>query len=127
MAMFKILYVEDHQGNIYVMETRLKRWGYETIVAMDGEEAIAMANASMPDLILMDLQLPVTDGLEATRQIKANPKTKHIPIIAVSAFAMYDDRDKALAAGCDAYYSKPVDFHLLRTHIKELLPEEPMS
>ncbi len=86
-----------------------------------------MASASMPDLILMDLQLPVTDGLEATRQIKANPKTKHIPIIAVSAFAMYDDRDKAIAAGCDAYYSKPVDFHLLRTHIKELLPEEPMS
>ncbi len=127
MAKPKILYVEDLQGNIYVMETRLKRWGYETIVAMDGEEAIAMTSASMPDLILMDLQLPVTDGLEATRQIKANPKTKHIPIIAVSAFAMYDDRDKALAAGCDAYYSKPIDFHLLRTHIKELLPEAPVS
>ncbi len=102
MAKPKILYVEDHQGNIYVMETRLKRWGYETIIAMDGEEAITVASASMPDLILMDLQLPVTDGLEATRQIKANPKTKHIPIIAVSAFAMYDDRDKAIAAGCDA-------------------------
>ncbi len=127
MAKPKILYVEDHQGNIYVMETRLKRWGYQTIVAMDGEEAIAMANASMPDLILMDLQLPITDGLEATRQIKADAKTKHIPIIAVSSYAMYDDRDKALAAGCDAYYSKPVDFHLLRTHIKELLPEEPVS
>ncbi len=125
MAMFKILYVEDHEGNIYMMGKRLQKDGYETIVAMDGETAIAMARASMPDLILMDLQLPGTDGLEATRQIKANPKTKHIPIIAVSAFAMYDDRDKALAAGCDAYYSKPIDFQLLRTHIKELLPEAP--
>ncbi len=125
MAMFKILYVEDHEGNIYMMGKRLQKDGYETIVAKDGEQAIGMAGAALPDLILMDLNLPITDGLEATRQIKANPKTKHIPIIAVSAFAMYDDRDKALAAGCDAYYSKPVDFHQLLMHIKELLPVEP--
>ena len=124
MAKFKILYVEDHEGNIYMMGKRLRKEGYETIVAMDGEEAIAMANASMPDLILMDLSLPVTDGLEATRQIKANPKTQHIPIIAVSAFAMYKYRDKALAAGCDGYFSSPVDFHELRTCIKSLLRHE---
>ncbi len=125
MARYKILYVEDQAGSIYMMGKRLHKEGYETLSAKDGEQAIGMAGAALPDLILMDLNLPITDGLEATRQIKANPKTKHIPIIAVSAFAMYDDRDKALAAGCDAYYSKPVDFHQLRTHIKELLPKEP--
>ncbi len=127
MDKYKILYVEDHEGSIYMMSKRLHREGYETIVAKDGEQAVAMAGASIPDLILMDLNLPITDGLEATRRIKGNPKTKHIPIIAVSAFAMYDDRDKAMAAGCDAYYSKPVDLHLLRARIKELLPDAPKA
>ncbi len=125
MARYKILYVEDHEGSIYMMGKRLHKEGYETISAKDGEQAIGMAGATMPDLILMDLNLPITDGLEATRRIKGNPKTKHIPIIAVSAFAMYDDRDKAMATGCDAYYSKPVDLHLLRKRIKELLPDAP--
>ncbi len=125
MVKYKILYVEDHEGSIYMMSKRLHREGYETIVAKDGEQAVAMAGATMPDLILMDLNLPITDGLEATRRIKGNTKTNHIPIIAVSAFATYDDRDKAMAAGCDAYYSKPVDFHQLLMHIKELLPKEP--
>ena len=125
MAKAKILYVEDHQGNIYVMENRLKRWGYEAVVAMDGQSALAMARTHKPDLILMDIQLPGIDGLEATRQIKADPETKDIPVIAVSAFAMYDDRDKALAAGCDGYYSKPVDFHELRVRIQGMLEKKP--
>jgi two-component system cell cycle response regulator DivK len=121
MTEVKILYVEDHDGNIYMMGKWLQREGYETIVARDGAEAIAMAGAHKPDLILMDLNLPVTNGLEATRQIKAGPETRHIPIIALSGFAMYDDREKALAAGCDEYYAKPIDFQLLRARIEELL------
>jgi CheY-like chemotaxis protein len=124
MAKAKILYVEDHQGNIYVMENRLKRWGYEAVVAMDGQSALAMARTHKPDLILMDIQLPGIDGLEATRRIKADPETKDIPVIAVSAFAMYDDRDKALAAGCDGYFSKPVDFHDLRVRIQGMLDKK---
>ncbi len=127
MARYKILYVDDQAGSIYMMGKRLHKEGYETVVAKDGQQAIDMARATIPDLILMDLNLPITDGLEATRRIKGTPKTKHIPIIAVSAFAMYDDRDKAMAAGCDAYYSKPVDLHLLRARIKELLPDAPKA
>ena len=127
MANRKILYVEDHQGNIFVMQKRLKRWGYESVVAMDGQSALAMARTQKPDLILMDLQLPGIDGLEATRQIKADPETKDIPVIAVSAFAMYDDREKALAAGCNAYFSKPVDFHELRVRIQSFLDEKPAA
>ena len=119
-----ILHVEDHEGSIYMMGRRLRREGYETIVARDGAEAIAMAGAHKPDLILMDLSLPVTDGLEATRQIKASPETRHIPIIALSSFAMEDAREKALAAGCDDYYSSPVDFQFLRARIEELLTKE---
>jgi CheY-like chemotaxis protein len=125
MAKPKILCVEDHQGNIYVMENRLKRWGYEAVVAMDGQSALAMARAHKPDLILMDLQLPVISGLEATRQIKADPETEHIPVIAVSAYATYDDRDKALEAGCDGYFSKPIDFHELHVRIKSLIEAQP--
>ncbi len=124
MTEAKILHVEDHEGNIYMMGRRLRREGYETIVARDGAEAIAMAGAHKPDLILMDLSLPVTDGLEATRQIKASPETRHIPIIALSSFAMEDAREKALAAGCDDYYSSPVDFQFLRARIEELLTKE---
>ena len=124
MAKAKILYVEDHEGNIYMMGKRLQRDGYETIVAKDGQTAVSMASTHQPDLILMDLNLPVIDGLEATRQIKANPKTKDIPIIAVSAFAMYDDRDKALAAGCAGYFSKPVDFHDLRIRMQSFLEKK---
>lgn len=124
MTEAKILYVEDHEGKIYMMGKRLRREGYETIVARDGAEAITMAGAHKPDLILMDLNLPVTDGLEATRQIKASPETRHIPIIALSGFAMYDDREKALAAGCDDYCSSPVDFQFLRARIKELLTKD---
>ncbi len=119
-----ILHVEDHEGSIYMLGKRLRREGYETIVARDGAEAIAMAGAHKPDLILMDLSLPVTDGLEATRQIKASPETRHIPIIALSSFAMEDAREKALAAGCDDYYSSPVDFQFLRARIEELLTKE---
>ncbi len=121
MAKAKILYVEDHQGNIYVMENRLKRWGYEAVVAMDGQSALAMARTHQPDLILMDIQLPGIDGLEATRQIKADPETQDIPVIAVSSYAMYADRDKALEAGCDGYFSKPVDFHELHVRIKSFI------
>ncbi len=124
MTEAKILHVDDHEGSIYMLGKRLRREGYETIVARDGAEAIAMAGAHKPDLILMDLHLPVTDGLEATRQIKASPETRHIPIIALSSFAMGDVREKALAAGCDDYCSKPVDFQFLRARIEELLTKE---
>ena len=124
MTEAKILHVENHEGSIYMLGKRLRREGYETIVARDGAEAIAMAGAHKPDLILMDLSLPVTDGLEATRQIKASPETRHIPIIALSSFAMEDAREKALAAGCDDYYSSPVDFQFLRARIEELLTKE---
>ena len=118
----KILYVEDNDDNVYV----LKRWfsivGFELIVANDGEQGVAMAAQALPDLILMDQGLPGIDGWEAARQIKASPVTRHIPVIALTANAMSGDREKALAAGCDDFDTKPVDFERLvekiRAHVK---------
>ncbi|MBK9243419.1 MAG: response regulator [Burkholderiales bacterium] len=119
--MTRILYVEDNDDNIYVITNRLGRAGFTVMVARDGEQGVAMACAERPDLILMDLRLPVIDGWEATRRIKANPATRHIPILALSAHAMAGDRANALAAGCDDYDTKPVDLPRLRAKIAALL------
>ena len=122
--MMKILYVEDIEENVYVLEARLKRAGYTVLVATDGREGVAMAKAQQPGLILMDMGLPVLDGWEATRELKAAPETRHIPVIALSAHAMAGEREKALAAGCDDFDTKPVDFPRLLEKIRALLPGE---
>ena len=105
----KILLVEDNEMNRDMLSRRLRRRGYEVIVALDGQEGIDKAEAEKPDLILMDLSLPVVDGWEATRRLKASDDTKLIPVIALSAHAMTGDREKALDAGCDDYDTKPVE------------------
>ena len=117
----KILYVEDNDDNVYVVRSRLTRAGFTVLVAVDGQQGVDMASAERPDLILMDLSLPVLDGWEATRRLKASAETSAIPIIALSAHAMAGDREKALAAGCDDYDTKPVDVARLRTKIDSLL------
>lgn len=123
----RILYVEDNEDNIYMLERRLKRSGFEVLIARDGAQGVAMALAERPQLILMDMGLPVLDGQEATRQIKAAPETKHIPVIALTANAMTGDREKALAAGCDDYDTKPVDMPRLLGKIAALAPGEAAS
>ena len=116
----KILYVEDNEDNIFMLKNRLTRAGFTVIIATDGAQGVAMALSERPDLILMDLSLPVLDGWEATRQIKAAPYTKHIPVIALTAHAMAGDREKALAAGCDDYDTKPIELPRLLGKIKAL-------
>jgi len=119
--MTRILYVEDNEDNVYMLTRRLARRGYEVIVAGDGAQGLAVAQAERPALILMDLSLPVMDGWEATRRLKAAPETAAIPVIALSAHAMAGDREKALAAGCDDYDTKPVDLPRLLDKIAALL------
>ena len=118
----KILYVEDNDDNIYMLERRLSRAGFEVLIARDGAQGVAMAAAEQPELILMDLGLPVLDGAEATRRIKAAPETRHIPVIALTANAMTGDREKALAAGCDDFDTKPVELPRLLQKIQALAP-----
>ena len=118
----KILYVEDNDDNVYVVRQRLGRLGFTILVAPDGEQGVAMAASEKPDLILMDLRLPVLDGWEATRRLKAAAETKDIPVIALSAHAMSGDREKALEAGCEDYDTKPIEFNRLRAKIEALLP-----
>ncbi|MGH9364843.1 MAG: response regulator [Thermoanaerobaculia bacterium] len=120
----RILYVEDNEDNIYVVKNRFARVGFTVLVATDGETGVAMAAAEKPDLILMDLRLPVMDGWEATRRIKARPETRHIPIIALTAYAMSGDREKALAAGCDDFDTKPVEMLRLLEKVRALLPKK---
>ena len=122
--MTKILYVEDNDDNVYMLAGRLRRRGFEVIVAPDGEQGVALARAEAPALILMDLGLPVLDGWEATRRLKAVPETRGIPVIALSAHAMAGDRERALAAGCDDFDSKPIEFDRLLDKIRALLSEE---
>ncbi len=117
----KILLVEDNEDNRDMLSRRLTRKGYDVTLAVDGGEGVAQASAAQPDLILMDMSLPVLDGWEATRRIKADPATRGIPIIALTAHAMSDDRDKAVAAGCDEYDTKPVDLPRLLGKIEALL------
>ena len=119
----RILYVEDNEDNIYVVKSRFASVGFTVLVATDGEQGVAMAAAERPDLILMDLRLPVLDGWEATRRIKARPETRHIPIIALTAHAMSGDREKALAAGCDDFDTKPVEMPRLLEKVRALLPK----
>src|SRR5258705_10813291 len=123
----KILYVEDNEDNVYVLKRRLTRAGYTVLVAPDGAQAVTMAAAEQPNLILMDLSLPVLDGWEATRRIKAAPGTRHIPVIALTAHAMAGDREKAMAAGCNDFDTKPIELPRLLGKIRALLPEYPAS
>ena len=117
----KILYVEDNEDNIFVLEKRLKRHGHTVVIARDGASGVQLAAIERPDVILMDLSLPVLDGWEATRQIKATQQTRHIPIIALTANAMTGDREKALAAGCDDFDTKPIAIARLLEKIRALL------
>ena len=123
--MAKILIVEDNALNIDLLSRRLKRSDYEVVVAINGAEACEMARSEMPDLILMDMQLPVMDGWEATRVIKADEQTRGIPVIALTADAMPGDREKAIEAGCNEYESKPIDFRKLLDKMEQFLPGAP--
>jgi two-component system, cell cycle response regulator DivK len=118
----KILYVEDNEDNVYMLKARLLRAGFVVVVAADGAQGVAMAASERPDLILMDLSLPVIDGWEAARRIKAAPETSRIPIIALTAHAMSGDQEKALAAGCDDFDTKPVELERLLRKIHGLIP-----
>jgi len=119
--MARILLVEDNEMNRDMLSRRLVRRGYDVIIAVDGEQGIAMARSEAPALILMDMSLPGIDGWEATRQIKAAPETHAIPVVALTAHAMSGDREKAMAAGCDDFDTKPVDLERLLTKIETLL------
>ena len=121
--MAKILLVEDNEMNLDMLSRRLARRRFDVIVAVDGQEGIEVATAEQPDLILMDMSLPVLDGWEATRRLKAAPETSRIPIIALTAHAMAEDRQKALAAGCDDYDTKPVELKRLLEKIQAFLPD----
>jgi CheY-like chemotaxis protein len=120
--MTKILLVEDNEMNRDMLSRRLVRQGYEVLLAQDGERGLAMAVEERPDLVLMDMSLPVIDGWEATRRLKADPSTKVIPVIALTAHALTEDREKALAAGCDDYDTKPIELTRLLEKITRLLP-----
>src|SRR5829696_8094037 len=121
-AVMRILYVEDNDDNVYMLKMRLELTDqFEVLVAEDGEKGCAMAAAEHPDLILMDLDLPGHDGREATRLLKDNPATRDIPIIALSAHALAGSREKALAAGCDEFDTKPVEFDRLLAKIRRLV------
>jgi CheY-like chemotaxis protein len=117
----KLLYVEDNEMNRDMLSRRLQRRGFEVLIAADGEQGVAMAAAERPDLILMDMSLPVLDGWEATRRLKAAPETERIPVIGLTAHAMATDRDKCLEAGCDDYDTKPVELGRLLEKIERLL------
>lgn len=119
--MSKILLVEDNEMNRDMLARRLQRTGFEVVVAVNGQEAIELASSEMPALILMDLSLPVLDGWEATRRIKADPKTASIPVIALTAHAIASDRDEALACGCDDFDTKPIDMKRLLDKINAFL------
>ena len=118
----KILLVEDNEMNRDMLSRRLKRRGYEVVIAVNGADGVEMASLEVPDLILMDMSLPVMDGWEATKNIKATPATESIPIIALTAHAMSGDREKALAAGCDDYDTKPIELSRLLIKIQSFVP-----
>ena len=121
--MAKILLVEDNEMNRDMLSRRLTRKGYDVVVALDGASGVDMAQSENPDLILMDMSLPIMDGWEATRKIKASPGTGTIPVIALTAHAMAEDRDKALEAGCDDYDTKPVELARLLEKMERLLDQ----
>ncbi len=119
--MARILLVEDNEMNRDMLSRRLKRMGFEVLIAEDGRAGVDLATTERPDLILLDMSLPVMDGWEAAGHLKANPQTQEIPVVALTAHAMEGDREKALAAGCDDYDTKPVNFSGLLEKIKTLL------
>ena len=119
--MASILLVEDNEMNRDMLSRRLERKGFQVIIAVDGAEGVAKAESELPDIILMDMSLPILDGWEATRRLKANDRTKRIPIIAQTAHAMAGDREKCLEAGCDDYATKPVELRVLLEKIEKLL------
>jgi len=123
--MIKILLIEDNELNRDMLSRRLQKRGYEIVMAVDGETGITMAQSAAPSLILMDMSLPGIDGWEATRRLKGLPETRHIPIMALTAHAMATDRDKALAAGCDDFDTKPIELPRLLEKIAALLRREP--
>ena len=125
--MTKILCVEDNEDNLFMLQRRLTRAGFEVKVAMNGAQAVDWAKTLLPDLIVMDLNLPGLDGFEATRQLKSKPETKHIPIIVLSAHDREKNREKALAAGCDEFETKPTDFESLVRKIHSLLDRSAKS
>jgi CheY-like chemotaxis protein len=120
--MTKILLVEDNEMNLDMLSRRLSRHGYVVVSAMDGAAGVASAASERPQLILMDMRLPVLDGWEAVRRLKSDPSTSDIPVIALTAHAAAEDRDRAMAAGCDDYDTKPIDLPRLLAKIKKLLP-----
>jgi two-component system, cell cycle response regulator DivK len=122
--MARILLVEDNEMNRDMLSRRLRRRGYEVIIATDGQRGIEMANSESPDLILMDMSLPVIDGWEATRTLKAADGTKDIPVIALTAHAMSTDREKAIGAGCDDYDTKPIELERLLGKMEALMNRE---
>ena len=119
--MFKILYIDDSENNRILVTRRLARSGYQVLIAENAEQGLALATAELPDLILMDMGMPGTDGWTATRSLKAEPKLQHIPVIALTAHAMQGDREKALDSGCDDYETKPFDFPRLIEKIEAFL------
>jgi CheY-like chemotaxis protein len=126
--MHKILYVEDNEDNIYMLRMRLELLeGFEVLVANDGAEGLVIAGREKPDIILMDLNMPVVNGWDATKQLKAAPETRAIPVIALSAHAMAGEREKALAAGCDDFESKPLDLDRLVGKIRHALSRSQKS
>ena len=125
--MSKLLLVEDNEMNWNMLSRRLRRRGYEVVIAVDGQQGVDLAQAENPDLVIMDMGLPVLTGWEATRRLKAAPETGSIPILALTAHAMSDDRDKALEAGCDDYDTKPIDFSRLLGKIQLLLGNDGQS
>ena len=120
--MTKVLYVEDNEDNVYMLKMRLELLGdFEVVAAEDGEKGCAMALSERPDIILMDLEMPVVDGWEATRRLKEDPQTRNIPIIALSAHALAGEREKALGAGCDEFDTKPIEFERLVATLRRVL------
>jgi CheY-like chemotaxis protein len=123
----RLLLIEDNEESRDGLSRRLRRNGYEVLAAADGRQGLEAARTEAPDLVLMDMSLPVLDGWEATRQLKADPQTRHIPVIALTAHAMAVDREHALAAGCDDYDTKPVEFARLLGKIQALLGAKPLA
>ena len=122
--MTKVLYVEDNDDNVYMLKMRLELLGdFEVLAAEDGEKGCEMATAERPDIILMDLEMPVLDGWEATRRLRSNPQTRDIPVIALSAHALAGERERALAAGCNEFDSKPIEFDRLVATVRRILAE----
>jgi len=120
----KILLVEDNELNRDMLSRRLERRGFHVLIAVDGAQGVAMAQSEAPDLVLMDMSLPVVDGWEATRRLKAAPETRAVPIIALTSHAMVGDRDKAIEAGCDDYDTKPIELPRLLEKIDRLIAKD---